>query len=125
MAELERLIQVWTSAWLEHDASTVERLMAPEYVYIAPNGQVFDRPAILGIIRSPSYSVAWGRRTEVSILPLGVDSAAVLSRWQGEGTYQGQPFKDDHRCTSVFVRRGREWQISLEHCSGGSEPAKG
>ena len=58
-----------------------------------------------------------GTRTEVSIRPLGADAAAVLHRWQGEGTFAGQFFKDDHRCTMICVRRDGKWRIALEHCS--------
>jgi hypothetical protein len=44
----------WFQAWLEKDAATVERLAAEDYHYVSPNGSTLDRPAILGIIRSPS-----------------------------------------------------------------------
>ncbi len=57
MTELERLNDTWNKAWLEKDVATVEQLMASEYAYIAPNGQVLDRDAILQIIRSPSYEL--------------------------------------------------------------------
>ncbi|HET6489570.1 MAG TPA: nuclear transport factor 2 family protein [Syntrophales bacterium] len=124
-AELEQLNQDWTKAWLERDAATVDRLMAPEYVYVTPSGQVIDRQTILGIIRSPEYRLASGTRSEVWVMPLGEDTAAVMSRWQGEGSYQGHPFQDDHRCTSVFVHREVGWQLALEHCSAVSEPAIG
>ena len=122
-AELELLNEVWTKVWLEQDAGTVEKLMASTYVYIAPNGQVLDRGTILGIIRSPEYRLINGARTEVKITPLSDDSVAVISRWQGEGSYQGQPFQDDHHCTSVFVRHQGRWQIALEHCTAISQPA--
>ena len=51
-AELEQLYQVWTKAWLERDAATVDRLMAPVYVHVAPGGQVLERQTIPGIILS-------------------------------------------------------------------------
>lgn len=117
IAELERLNETWNKAWLEKDAATVERLMANEYVYITPNGQTLDRQAILDIIRSASYQLYSGARTEVVIKVLGNDSAAVVHRFQGEGTFDGKSFKDDHRCTTVCARRGSEWKVVLEHCS--------
>lgn len=124
-AELERLNQIWTEAWLRRDALTVDRLMAPDYVYITPKGQVVDRQTILGIIRSPGYRLVRGARTEVQVKHLGADSAAVFSRWRGEGSYQGHAFQDDHRSTSVFVHQQGGWQIVVEHCSAISEPATG
>jgi hypothetical protein len=120
-AELLELNQAWTKAWLEGDARVVDSLMAPGYVYIAPNGQVLDRQKILSIIRSPRYHLFVGARTEVGVTPLGTDSAVVHSRWKGEGSYEGQGFHDDHRCTTILLRREGRWQVILEHCSAISE----
>jgi hypothetical protein len=75
MAELERLNERWNRAWLERDDAVVDRLMAADYVYVAPNGQVVDRSTILEIIRSPSYQLSHGTRTEVTVRPIGDDAA--------------------------------------------------
>jgi hypothetical protein len=115
-SELEGTSQAWTRAWLEHDAATVDRLMAPGYVYVAPTGQVLDRATILGVVKSPEYQAS-GSRSEVSIIPVGTDTAVVISRWQGRVGYQGRVFEEDHRCTSVFVRDGHGWHVAVEHAS--------
>lgn len=115
--DLERLNQTWNRAWLEKDAALVEKMMADEYLYVAPNGQLWDRQTILKIIRSASYLLDRSTRTEVIIKPVGNDSAAAVFRSQAEGAYEGKSFKDDHRCTMLCARRGAEWQIVLEHCS--------
>jgi ketosteroid isomerase-like protein len=117
IADLERLSQSWNRAWLEKDAALVEKMMADEYVYVAPNGQLLDREIILEVIRSESYRLDRSTRTEVIIKPVGSDSAAVVFRSQAQGEYEGKSFKDDHRCTALCARRGSEWQIVLEHCS--------
>ena len=116
-ADLEGLNQTWNRAWLEKDAALVEKMMADEYVYIAPNGQVIDRQTILKIIRSASYRLDRSTRTEVIIKPVGKDSAAVVFRSQAEGAYEGKSFKDDYRCTMLCGRRSTEWQVVLEQCS--------
>ena len=116
-ADLERLNQMWEQAWLDKDVALVEKLMADEYVYIAPNGQMLDREAILKIIRSPSYHLDNGTRTEVIIKPVGEDAAVLVHRSQAEGRFEGNSFKDDHRCTMLCVRRGGEWRVILEQCS--------
>ncbi|MGH9872816.1 MAG: nuclear transport factor 2 family protein [Pyrinomonadaceae bacterium] len=116
-ADLERLNQIWEQAWLDKDVALVEKLMADEYLFIAPNGQMLDRQAILKIIRSPSYHLDSGTRTEVIIKPVGEDAAVVVHRSQAEGKLEGKSFKDDHRCTMLCVRRGGEWRVILEQCS--------
>jgi len=80
IAEVERLSETWYAAWLSKDAATVERLMAKEYVYVAPNGQVLDRDAILAIIRSPTYQLYNGSRTDVV-----VTGSERMPPWCGTG----------------------------------------
>lgn len=115
--ELERLNDKWNSAWLNKDSDTVEGLLAEDYEYIGPQGQVLDRSAILEIIRSPSYHLSIGSWEEVTISQLSLDSVLVLDRFRGEGEYRGQAFKEDHRHTTVWVRRSGQWFVRLEHCS--------
>ncbi|MBI3410439.1 MAG: nuclear transport factor 2 family protein [Planctomycetes bacterium] len=121
LSELHGLNERWIRAWFEKDAATVERLMALDYLYIAPNGLVLDRQAILGIIRSPSYRLDRGARTEVVVRALGRDAAVVRDRWQGAGSFEGTSFTDDNRCVRVWERQAGEWRIVMEQCSFSSK----
>jgi len=116
-ADLQQLNQIWNRAWLEKDAALVEKLMAAEYVYITPNGQLLDRQAILKIIGSPSYQLDRSSRTELSTKPIGDDGAVMVFRSQAEGSFEGKSFKDDHTCTMLCVKRDGEWRLMLEQCS--------
>jgi len=115
-SELERLNQAWLEAWLAKDAAAIEAMMAPEYVYIAPNGRVMDRERILAIVRSPTYRLDRATGSEVHITRFE-DSAIILRRSQSSGSYDGQAFTEDHRCSSVWLRRRGAWQLAWEHCS--------
>jgi ketosteroid isomerase-like protein len=119
-AELEALNERWNKAWLQKDVATVERLMAADYVYVAQNGQALDRGAVLAIIRSPGYKLHHGTRTEVIVRPIGADAAIVRHRWQGEGVFEGNPFKDDHTCVMLCARTSGAWQIVFEQCTANS-----
>ena len=114
--EIERLNHSWLEAWLAKDAATIEAMMAPEYTYIAPNGQVMDRARILAIVRSPGYRLDRSTGSEVRVTVFK-DSAIVLRRSQSAGSFDGQAFTEDHRCTSLWVRRAGAWQLGWEHCS--------
>lgn len=117
LSDLHGLSQRWFRAWFEKDDVTVERLMAEDYVYIAPNGLVLDRKAILGIIRSATYRLNQGERTEVVVRPLGRDAAVIRDRWQGAGSFDGIAFTDDHRCIRIWEMRVGEWRLVMEQCS--------
>ncbi len=115
--ELERLNDVWITAWFKKDARVVDDLMTPDYEYVGPNGQVLDRAAILRIIRSPGYALTSGSRTEVTLVEIAPGVVLVKDRWQGTGMYEGRSFTDDHRCTRLWVRRNGKWLVAHEQCS--------
>jgi uncharacterized protein (TIGR02246 family) len=119
-ADLEQLNQIWFRAWLEKDVSVVEKLMAEDYLYIAPNGELMDRQAILNVIKSPSYHLHYGTFSEVEKRSLGEDAGVIVRRYRGEVSFEGKRFKEDHRCTMLCVRRDGQWRIALEHCSPNS-----
>ena len=121
LSELRDLSERWIRAWFEKDDASVERLMADDYLYIAPSGLVLDRQAILGIIRSPSYRLDHGNRTEVVIRALGRDAAVVRDRWQGAGSFDGNSFTDDQQCVRVWEKQAGDWRIVMEQCSFSSK----
>jgi uncharacterized protein (TIGR02246 family) len=120
-SELQELSARWFQAWLDKDAATVERLMAEDYIYVAPNGMALDRQAILTIIRSPSYRLDQGTRTEVVVRALGPEAAVVRHRYQGAGSYEGTSFTDDQRCVMVWEKQAGEWRLVMEQCSFNSK----
>ena len=117
LSELHGLSERWFQAWLEKDAATVERLVAEDYIYVAPSGLTLDRQAILAIIHSPSYRLDRGTRTEVAVRALGPEAAVVRHRYQGAGSFEGTSFTDDQRCVRVWEKHAGEWRLVMEQCS--------
>jgi uncharacterized protein (TIGR02246 family) len=117
VSELHGLSERWFQAWLEKDAATVERLMADDYLYIGPSGLVLDHQAILAVVRSPSYRLEQGTRTEVVVRAVGHEAAVVRHRIQGAGSFEGTSFTDDHRGVMVWEKHAGEWRLVMEQCS--------
>jgi uncharacterized protein (TIGR02246 family) len=117
VSELHALNERWNQAWLAKDAATVERLMAEDYLYVAPNGATLDRQAILAIICSPSYRLDYATRTEVVVRALGPEAAVVRHRSRAAGSFEGTSFTDDQRCVMVCEKQGGEWRIVMEQHS--------
>ena len=111
------LTAAWFDAWRTKDASAVERMMAADYVYVAPNGAVLDREVILGIIKDPSYGITSGEHTEVAVVHLGSDAAIVRHHWRGQGTLRGQVFVDDQQCVMIWFRSEGRWRVHYEQAS--------
>jgi uncharacterized protein (TIGR02246 family) len=120
-SELRALSERWFQAWLQKDAATVERLAADDYLYIAPSGSTLDRPAILAIIRSPSYRLHHGTRTEIVVRAMGGDAAVVRHHYQGSGSFEGASFTDDQRCVMVWEKHAGQWRLVMEQCSFSSK----
>ncbi len=116
-SELQGLSDRWFQAWLEKDAATVDRLAAEDYVYVSPSGLVLDRRAILAVIRSPSYRLDRGTRTEVVVRAVGREAGVVRHRYQGAGSFEGTAFTDDHRCVMVWEKQAGGWRLVMEQCS--------
>jgi ketosteroid isomerase-like protein len=111
------LTAAWFEAWRDKDANFVARRMAANYVYVAPNGMVMDRAAILAIARDPTYGITEGTHSEVVTTPLGADVALVRHRWRGRGTFRGQEFVDDHQCVMIWHREEDGWRVRYEQAS--------
>jgi ketosteroid isomerase-like protein len=111
------LTAVWFDAWRTKDAAAIERMIAADYVYVAPNGAVMDREAILSIIKDPSYGIIAGAHTDVAVVPLGADVTLVRHHWRGHGTIRGQAFVDDHQAVMVWFRTDGRWRVCYEQAS--------
>jgi hypothetical protein len=116
-SELQAVSERWFQAWLDKDATVVERLAAADYIYIAPSGATLDREAILRIIRSPGYRLDHGARTEVVVRLLGRDAGIVRHRYQGAGSLDGKFFTDDHRGLMVWEKQAVGWRLVMEQNS--------
>jgi ketosteroid isomerase-like protein len=110
------LVARYDSAWNRRDSTTVNRLLAPNYQYFSSRGSVSSRAETMKFLSDPGYRLERAQRSEIAVTMSG-DIAVVSSRWQGQGTYQGERFVDDQRCGQTWVRTGASWQLLNEHCA--------
>src|ERR1041384_7057110 len=115
--EVETLMAAWQDAWFTKNQSVISQLMTDDYVYVAPNGAVMDRAAILDVVGDATYGLTGGAHTETVITMLGQSAAVVRRRWKGRGTYRGKVFVEDHRCVTICDRSSGQWRIRYEQCS--------
>jgi len=114
--EVMTFVVQYDSAWNQRDTSAVSRLLAPRYQYFTSRGGVSSRAETLVMLSDPDYRLEHAERSEI-VITLSSPVAVVSSRWVGRGTYRGQPFKDDQRCSQTWLQTGRMmWQLVSEHC---------
>jgi ketosteroid isomerase-like protein len=114
--DILRFVTRYDDAWNHKDTATIERVLAPDYVYFSSKGEVRSRQSLLEELLSPKYKLASAERTELKAY-LTSDTAVVSSRWKGHGTYDGQEFHDDQRCSIVLARGKQGWLVLSEHCT--------
>jgi ketosteroid isomerase-like protein len=114
-AAVTSLVARYDSAWNRRDSAAVSRLLAPDYQYFTSRGGISNRSESLTFLSSKDYVLDQAKRTEVSVTVSG-PVAVVSSRWQGQGSYRGEAFKDDQRCGQTWLRTDRAWQLVSEHC---------
>ena len=93
----------YDDAWNTKDTASIERILAPGYVYFSSKGQVRSRQSLLEELLSPNYKLTFAERTELKVY-LALGTAVVSSRWKGSGISDGEEFHDDQRCSIVLVR---------------------
>ncbi|HWA14924.1 MAG TPA: nuclear transport factor 2 family protein [Gemmatimonadales bacterium] len=115
-ADIQRLTAQLDSAWNARDTATVAQLMSPAYAYFSSRGDVVPREAFLQFLSEPTYRLDFVERSDVEPRFDG-STALVSTRWRGRGSWKGEAFVDDQRCSMVWHRAFDGWRLMSEHCT--------
>jgi ketosteroid isomerase-like protein len=110
-------VRDYDAAWNRRDGAGVDAALAPDYAYFSSTGRVVTREETLGFLTSPEYRLEAAERSELRVTHASPEAAVVSSRWRGQGTWEGEAFDDDQRCSLVLRRSGERWQLLAEHCT--------
>lgn len=114
--EVADFVKSYDKAWNRKDVASVEPILATDYVYFTSKGGVSTRQRTLALLRSPKYILISAERNEIDVYLTG-STAIVSSRGRGHGSYDGEEFRDDQRCSIVVTREGGRWKVLSEHCT--------
>ena len=115
-ADVVSVLRRYDEAWNTKDVATVDRMLAPKYVYFSSNGNLTSRQQTLELLKSPGYKLTFAERTEIKTFRSGA-TVIVSSRWKGKGTYNDEEINDDQRCSLVFAKQKNSWRVLSEHCT--------
>lgn len=115
--EVRNFINQYDGMWSTRDTASMKKAMADNYIYFTSTGSTMYRGRIISWF-SPAdkYKIDTATRSEISI-HLNGNTAIVSSRWKGSGTFAGERFRDDQRCSLVIQRVKGELKILSEHCT--------
>jgi ketosteroid isomerase-like protein len=111
--ELLRLNNLYDSALMHHDATTLKRLYADEFVYTNPEGKLLTKEQQTTSIASSEINLAEGKSTDVIVKVYG-KMAVMTGLFSGKGTYRGNPLTVNERYTTVWIKTDTSWQMVVE-----------
>ncbi len=120
--EIRAVIRTYDAAWNRRDTATVAATLAEDYVYFGSDGRVVPRTETLAFLISPTYLLEAAERSELEVAHATPTTVVVSSRWRGHGTWQGQRFSDDQRCSLVLDHATGRWRLLAEHCTQIARP---
>jgi len=105
---LLKIEEDWLNALLKSDSTTLERLMAKEWIVNA-DGQVMSRPQALAGFKSGAYKFESVKMSNFSAHVFG-DAAIVTTTVATKGKYKGGDISGSARSFDFFVKRDGRWQ---------------
>ncbi len=111
------VIRAYDEAWQRKDTAAYGRMLAEDYVYFSSRGDVTSRADLLALLASPALALRDSERSEVRVHAAYGAALLVGSRWRGRGTYEGEAFTDDQRCSLVLIHVLDLWRVASEHCT--------
>jgi len=96
------------TAWQKKDAETLKTIMAPDFMFIGPQG-ISNRDGWLAGLSFCSLTSA--SMDQVQLIPLSEGSAELVYKMHYVGDCGGHPFPLDNMVTDTFTRRDGKWWI--------------
>jgi len=115
--EVVDFIKHYDDLWAKRDTTGMKKAMAENYIYFTSTGRVSTRDMIISWFTPDNkYKVDTAIRSEISV-KLNENVATVISRWIGSGSYDGERFQDDQRCSLIVQKINGELKLVSEHCT--------
>lgn len=114
--ELMNLERELMQAGIKRDIQVLDRAVADDYTYTAPDGMVMNRSQARAVFMSGDYVIESGDLDDMKVRIYG-DTAVVTGRSTEKSKYKGQDVSGQYRWTDVFVKQGGRWRVVATHVS--------
>ena len=114
--ELIAVAHAWDRAMVANDVEAIGRYMADDWVIVGSDGSIGNKADFLALVRSGALTHDVMESFELEVRVYG-ETALVLARGVSGGHFEGKPFRELERSSSVFVRLATEWRCVLTHLS--------
>jgi ketosteroid isomerase-like protein len=114
--ELIELENEWADAWIKSDVAFHDRIMADDYTWTSPWGEVFTKSRNLVLVKSGDAVITSWVLAEMKVRIYG-DAAVVSGCDTIKETYKGEDISSQNRWTHTWVKRSGRWQCVAGHSS--------
>lgn len=112
--EIRQIEWAWGAAYERADMDFIEQILAEEYVFTDPFGNVSTRNQSLAAVENRDVVFDSTHSDNVRISIIG-DTAVVTARSNFKGRYKGWSIGGSYQYTDVFVKRGGSWVAVVSH----------
>lgn len=115
--EVKDFVNGYDNMWAKRDTTAMKEAMAENYIYFTSTGNTSTRDRIISwFTPADKYTVDTAMRSEITIAING-NAAIVSSRWIGAGSFDGERFRDDQRCSLTIQKEKGKLKLISEHCT--------
>ena len=108
-AEIRAAAQAFDDAQQHGDKAGLERMLAPDFLFVRGSGRVGDRRDFIAGFTAPNSRLEPFRIGDRLFLRIAPDVAVVGGEARIRGIEDGKPFAQHFRYSDTFARRGGRW----------------
>lgn len=118
-ASIKDLSTQWSTAYRENDPSILERIWAPDFVYVEPSGHRFTKAEGIAALKKggDKYTVTEASSIDVRVYGGGTVAVDIGDYKEAGRDKDGTPFERKSRFTNVWVLKNGAWQCVSGHAS--------
>jgi ketosteroid isomerase-like protein len=114
--ELLKLEQQWGDALVKPDLAFLDWILAEDYMFTSPEGEVLTKAQMLAELKSGEDVVSSVVNHDMKVRVYG-DAAVVTGHSTYKETVKGKDISGEYRWTDTWIRVGVRWQCVADHAS--------
>ncbi len=111
--QLIRLNNLYDSALVRNDTTTLMNLYADDFIYTNPEGKVLSKGEQITSIAVSEIKWETGRSQDVKVKLYG-NMAVMTGAFFATGNFRGNPLTIHERFTAVWTKKDTSWQLVAE-----------
>ena len=114
--ELITLEQQWGDALVKPDLAFLDRILAEDYLFTSPEGEVLTKAQMVAGLKSGEDVVSSVVNLDMKVR-VYEDAAVVTGHSIYRETVKGKDISGEYRWTDTWIKKGGRWQCVADHAS--------